>query len=225
MGKTVLITDINTTLGEQLGKLFLANGYSVTGTISFKPQSTESTQVKGETNGERFISLRWTKSSPVSARNVVLQTRNKFETIDITIITQIFPAQNKLFNEVEFHKIEALVDENAIGPLFLAREILKYYYQRPPENLKILSFIQYSESPLNYSTPIEAFLKRGIEGFVKSQSQINENPQIITNSFFSRINRIESPREYAEYIFSSLTEKPQKIDGKTITYSGKKLFF
>ncbi len=225
MGKTVLITDIDTSLGQELGKLFLANGYNVSGTTNSKSESHQTIQLGEEKKGEKFISLKWTKSSPVSARNIVLQTQNKFETIDITVITQIFPGQNKLFNEIEFQKIESLIDENALGPLFLAREILRYYYQKHHGEIKILSFVQYSESPLNYSTPIEAFLRRGIEGFVKSQTQINETSNIITNLFFSRASRIESPRQYTEYIFSSITEKALKTNGKAINYSGKKLFF
>ncbi len=225
MGKNVLITEITNPIGQELGKVFSINGYNVIGTNSSKTNSVESSQPSGEIKGGKIISLKWTKSSPVSARNVVLQARNKFETIDIAIIIQIFPGQNKLFNEIEFHKIESLIDENAIGPLFLAREILKHYYQNRPKETKILSFIQYSESPLNYSTPLEAFLRKGIEGFIKSQAQINENPEIIMNLFFSRINRIESPREYAEYIFLSLTERAKKTNGKILNYSGKRRLF
>ncbi len=226
MNGTVLITDIDSTLGLEAAKAFLQKGYNVVGTSKEKIDAS-SLPLSGEA-GNKFIPLRWTKNSPISARNLVIQAQNRFEKIDIALIVQNLPREEKLFNEVEFNRIESQIDNNMIGPLFLAREILKHFHQRihnNPETVKVLSFVLYSESPLNYSTPIEAILKSGIEGFVKSYSHINERKDIVTVSFFTRINRIESPNEYIEYISSSLMEKPKKNNGKTFNYSGKKGLF
>ena|SRR3972149_622102 len=73
MGRVVLVSDVQTPLGEELARRYLAEGASVAVTRS-NQQSRESPLVS-ESDG--FLLTDWNRRSPISTRNVLLSVRGQ----------------------------------------------------------------------------------------------------------------------------------------------------
>ena len=123
MGRVVLISDVQTPLGEELARRYLAEGASVAVTRS-NQQSREAPLVS-ESDG--FLLTDWNRRSPISARNVLLAVANRFGRIDEAVVVQWPFVEARLLPETSYESMERAVDAWLKGPLFLVKGLLEVF--------------------------------------------------------------------------------------------------
>ena len=82
MGRVVLVSDVQTPLGEELARRYLAEGASVAVTRS--NQEARESPLVSESDG--FLLTDWNRRSPISTRNVLLSVANRFGRIDEAVL-------------------------------------------------------------------------------------------------------------------------------------------
>jgi hypothetical protein len=102
MGRVVLVSDVQTPLGEESARRYLAEGASVAVT-RFNQQSRESPLVS-ESDG--FLLTDWNRRSPISTRNVLLSGANRFGRINEAVVLHCPAVEASLLSETSYESIE-----------------------------------------------------------------------------------------------------------------------
>ena len=223
MSRVVLITDTQTGLGEELVKNFRSSGYRLvavsTGAVVTEALATETlaTETVGteETEGplegsieEDMISIRWHRSSPVSARNVLLNLRDSFDRLDEALLLHSPRLDRNLLQENSPAAIEQAVDNWIKGSLFMVKEILGLYKEQDSGVLNLVSYCPRNESAF---PPLEGTIRGGFHALAESLFAGNGSADMVINGFESYA---PDPSAYADYIFNKLTERKNRSSGK-----------
>lgn len=234
MGRVVLVTDIETPLGLELAKKYAASGSSLIAASG----SANNIESFAGLSDEKYFQVKWSRKSPISARNVVLSGLNHFKHIDEAVILQILVnhpagAKRNNFGDLKFADIDSLIDTQVKGNLFLIKEIIHYMANLREEtklqgqtDLKennkkdLLTIVQYCESSIAELDPIEKFVINGFETFFESLASSNKNINI--NGFLSDAVAVT---EYANFIFKTISEKSNKLKGRIFRFSNRQGIF
>ncbi|MCD6121686.1 MAG: hypothetical protein J7K04_07610 [Spirochaetales bacterium] len=209
MGKVILVTDTDTPVGYELAKRYTQSGISL---IAAADSETVIESFSGLSK-ETYLQVKWSRKSPISARNVVLSGLNYFKHIDEAVIIQSFQGQdiknnNGNFGNTKFTEIESIIDAEVKGNLFLIKELIHNLPELP------LTVVQYSKSGISDISPLEALVINGFENFIKSLA--GHNRETVINGFFAA----EVPAtEYADYIVKTIKDKIDKSRGRIFRYS------
>lgn len=149
MRPVALITDAQTPLGEELVRLYLAAGYCVAATRS-NQERFESPLVSEE---DRLLLIDWNRTSPISARNVLLATLNRFAALDQALLLHAPRLPRESLRELSAGAIERAIDTWIKGGLFLAKGLLETFSQRGGGHL---AFVQHRPAG---APPLEAVLQ------------------------------------------------------------------
>ncbi|MBN1837004.1 MAG: hypothetical protein JW820_14205, partial [Spirochaetales bacterium] len=165
MKPVALITDAQTRLGEALVKLYLAEGYCVAATRS----NQESVERPLVSQSEDLLLMDWSRRSPISTRNVLLSTLNRFQRLDQTILLLSPSLEQGLLHELSYEIIERAVDAWTKGTLFLLKSVLELYrkqdFQTPCDLALVSVTTQVEGTPL---PPLEAALRGSFEATAAS---------------------------------------------------------
>ncbi len=216
MNSVVLITDAQTRLGEELARRYLARGYSVAAT---RPPAAEiETPLVSE--DEALLLIDWNRKSPISTKNVLLTTINRYDTIDETLLLMNPETEQKLLQEVTTESIDRAVDTWIKGSLFLAKAILELYSARQQGCLAMINDVHQEAGTV--LPPLESALRGGFSALAEVLFLSNPQRNVFINGFESRSDK---EAEFADYIFDTMEERGRRVSGKWFRFPARLGFF
>ncbi len=210
MSRVVLVTDIDTSLGNQLVSLFLGSGDRVFATTTNQDALSSFDQVAGDS----LKVYQWVRRSPVSARNVMLKAVGAFDAIDVLV--QLGPPDlgSVPLLQTESADIEQEIDSWVKGSLFLSRELLAYFARRRGGIAALVG--QNSSHGGGVIGEIARASFGGLmEALLRTTGAAAENVYI--NGFESTSTNTE---DYAAFVHRALTEKAKRVSGKLFRHPG-----
>ncbi len=244
MEKVVLITDADTPLGYEIARKYIASGIRLIAAAG----SDEKIESFSSMDSERYLQVKWSRRSPISARNVILAGLNHFKRIDDAVILQtpyaglyrgsgketgkisasgVSPedtvrtagAGRRRFCDIQFADIEYVLDTWVKGNLFLIKELTRYRTGGKEKEMGSgIALVQYSEVNVSDFTPLEALILNGFESFIKTVS----GADVRINGFSSAKALIA---EYADFIFKTLQEKSARYNGRIFRFQTRQGLF
>jgi len=205
MKRVALITDASTPLGDQLVRRYLSEGYGVAATCS--GQARIETPVVSEE--EDLLVIKWNRSSPISAKNVVLSARNRFDRIDETLLLLTPELEPKLLQETATETINRAVDAWIKGSLFLLKAVLLLYGQKQEGFLALIN--HQPQAAAAVPPPLESALRGGFRATAEAIFAGIGQANVFINGFESHTTKIE---ELADFIFDTMTGRGIRTAGK-----------
>lgn len=168
MRRVALITDAQTPLGEQLVRCYLAAGHCVAATRSNLGRF-ETPLVSEE---DRLLLIDWNRTSPISARNVLLAALNRFDALDEALLLQAPEPPPEALQAQACEAIERAVDACIKGTLFLAKGILESFAERGDGSLVLLQRARSPAAP----APLQAALAGSFQAAARSLAAAGRRP-------------------------------------------------
>ena len=205
MKRVALITDASTPLGDQLVRRYLSEGYSVAATCSGQARI----EVPLVSEEEDLLVVEWNRTSPVSATNVVLSTRNRFDKIDETLLLLAPELEQKLLQETATETIDRAVDAWVKGSLFLMKAVLQLYEQKQEGSLALIN--HQSQAATAVPPALESALRGSFRATAEAIFAGIGQPNVFINGFESHSTKIE---ELADFIFDTMKTRTARTTGK-----------
>jgi NADP-dependent 3-hydroxy acid dehydrogenase YdfG len=212
MQRVALITDAQTPLGEELVRRYLAAGHCVAATRS-NLERFETPLVSAE---DRLLLVDWNRSSPISARNVLLAAVNRFDALDEALLLQAPHLPGGPLQGLSYEAIERAVDVWVKGTLFLAKGILETFAQRRSGSLALVQQAgQGARLP-----PLEAALRESVRAAARSLSAAARRPR---GARLLRVNSFEchdpeawdaQAGAFAAFVLETMQGRAQKANGR-----------
>ncbi len=215
MGRVVFVSDVQTPLGEELVRRYLAEGASVAATRS-NLEARESPLVS-ENDG--FLLTDWNRRSPISSRNVLLTVLNRYGRIDEAVILQTPAVERSLLHETAYELIERAVDTWIKGTLFLIKGVLEAFSRSGGGLLALVHHVP-QEAGTDFP-PLEAALRGSFKSTAQSLFATNSQAGVCINGFESFSTQA---REFAEFIVQTMQERGGRGSGKWFRYQPKARF-
>jgi NAD(P)-dependent dehydrogenase (short-subunit alcohol dehydrogenase family) len=214
MPHTILVSEGDTPLGGRLVDLLLARGARVVTTVSNAASSRqapggEQGPVSAGPDGRKLI-VSWNRRSPMSARALVLDAANAFDSIDEAIVLEPPCVVSTALHEMPSSDIERAFDD-AKGPVFLVREVLASFIKKGSGVLCLVSL-----GPA--AGPIENAVRECFRGVCSALFTAPGLKGITVNGFQAGAADVE---EYAAFIDRTLEEKARKISGRWFTWQAR----
>jgi NAD(P)-dependent dehydrogenase (short-subunit alcohol dehydrogenase family) len=210
MGRVVLVTDIDTSLGNQLVRLFLEDGDRVFATSADQDSLTSFNQVAGDS----LKVFQWNRRSPVSARNVMLKALAAFDAIDALVLLGPPDLGGLPLLQLEAAAIEEEVDCWIKGSTFLARELLAYFSRRRAGMVALVA-----QNPASGGGAVGEIARGGFRGLtwalLRGTGTVGES--VMVNGFESSSPNIE---DYAGFVHRALQERARRSPGKLLRHPG-----
>jgi hypothetical protein len=200
-----LITDAQTPLADQLIRRYLSEGYSVAATRSQKVRID--TPLVSE--DEDLLLIEWNRTSPISAKNVLLTALNRFDRIDETLLLFTPELEQKLLQETSAETIDRAVDTWIKGALFLMKAVLELYTQKQGGCLALIDHLLQEEGAV--LPPLESALRGGFTAAARAVFASNSQRKVFINGFESRSQKVE---ELADFIFDTMKNRGTRVSGK-----------
>ncbi len=205
MNRVALITDAQTPLADQLIRRYLSEGYSVAATRSQKVRID--TPLVSE--DEDLLLIEWNRTSPISAKNVLLTALNRFDRIDETLLLFTPELEQKLLQETSAETIDRAVDTWIKGALFLMKAVLELYTQKQGGCLALINHLLQEEGAV--LPPLESALRGGFTAAAGAVFASNSQRKVFINGFESRSQKVE---ELADFIFDTMKNRGARVSGK-----------
>jgi NAD(P)-dependent dehydrogenase (short-subunit alcohol dehydrogenase family) len=205
MKRVALITDAATPLGDQLVRKYLSEGYGVAATCS--GGAGIDTPLVSE--GEDLLVVEWNRSSPISAKNVVLTTLNRFDRIDETLLLLTPKLEQKLLQETATETIDRAVDAWIKGSLFLMKTVLLLYGRKQEGSLALINHVLQAATAV--PPPLESALRGGFRATAEAIFAGIGEQNVFVHGFESHSTKIE---ELADFIFDTMNRKAVRATGK-----------
>jgi NADP-dependent 3-hydroxy acid dehydrogenase YdfG len=205
MKRVALITDASTPLGDQLVRRYLSEGYSVAATCSGQARI----EVPLVSEEEDLLVVEWNRTSPVSATNVVLSTRNRFDKIDETLLLLAPELEQKLLQETATETIDRAVDAWVKGSLFLMKAVLQLYEQKQEGSLALIN--HQSQAATAVPPALESALRGSFRATAEAIFAGIGQQNVFINGFESHSTKIE---ELADFIFDTMKTRTARTTGK-----------
>lgn len=211
MAKSVLITGKPARLASELIRATLSRGDRVTAaTVADKPLEDD--------DQEHLRRVAWNRSSPLSARSVLLQATNSFDTIDEAFVLYSPEGIYNPFHETSTAATAATIDEALKGTLFLVRELLAYFERVGQGALNVVIH----DATGTFHGPVDACTRGAIESFANSLFTYYQNEPVVCRGFLSESEQV---KEFAAHILQVIEEKRVRSKGKWHRYSGRGRLF
>jgi NADP-dependent 3-hydroxy acid dehydrogenase YdfG len=205
MKQVALITDANTPLGDQLVRRYLSEGYSVAASSS----DSKRIETPLVSDDEDLLLIDWNRRSPISAKNMLLTTLNRFDRIDETLLLSAPVLEQKLLQETETEMIDRTVDAWIKGSLFLIKAVLELYGQKQSGSLALINHLAQEQSAV--LPPLESALRGGFSAAAEAILAGTGQQNVFVNGFESRSEKIE---EFADFIFDTMKNKGERTSGR-----------
>ncbi len=205
MNRVALITDAQIPLADQLIRRYLSEGYGVA--------TTRSHQVRIDTplisEQEELQVIEWNRTSPISAKNVLLTALNRFDRIDETLLLFTPKLEQKLLQETSAETVDRAVDTWIKGSLFLLKAVLELYTQKQGGCLALINHLPQEEGTV--LPPLESALRGSFTAAAGAVIASNSQRNVFINGFESRSQKIE---ELADFIFDTMKDRGARVSGK-----------
>lgn len=205
MNRVALITDAQIPLADQLIRRYLSEGYGVA--------TTRSHQVRIDTplisEQEELQVIEWNRTSPISAKNVLLTALNRFDRIDETLLLFTPKLEQKLLQETSAETVDRAVDTWIKGSLFLLKAVLELYTQKQGGCLALINHLPQEEGTV--LPPLESALRGSFTAAAGAVIASNSQRNVFINGFESRSQKIE---ELADFIFDTMKDRGARVSGR-----------
>ncbi len=209
MGRVVLVSDVQTPLGEELARRYLAEGASVAVTRS-NLRSRESPLVS-ESDG--FLLTDWNRRSPISTRNVLLTVANRFGRIEEAVLLQDPTVEAKLLPDTSYESIERAADAWLKGPLFLLKGLLEAFARDGGGRLALVEYAP--REAVAGRPPLEAALRGAFRALAQSLLETGGAKGVQVHCFES----VETlARDFAGFIVETMAARGDKPSGKWLRF-------
>jgi NAD(P)-dependent dehydrogenase (short-subunit alcohol dehydrogenase family) len=205
MKRVALITDASTPLGDQLVRRYLSEGYGVAATCSGGARID--TPVVSEE--EDLLVIEWNRKSPISANNVLLTARNRFDSIDETLLLLSPELEQKLLQETATETIDRTVDTWIKGSLFLIKAVLELYGQKQKGSLALINHMH--RVVRTVPPPLESALRGSFRATAEAIFAGIGQQNVFVAGFESHSTKIE---ELADFIFDTMNGKAIRTSGR-----------
>lgn len=196
--RTILVSDADTPVGQELVRLFAARGMRVVGATT--------TAASGP------LAVAWNRASPASARAVVLTVLNRFGALDEAVVLCPPDVASGLAHELASAAVSQALDVGLKGPILLVRELLAHFLG---QGAGVLSLGLYSarreEEP---APPLERTVREGFRAFASSVMSTCAEKKVLANGFQAFG---VSPEEFASFVDKSLEDKGRRMGGRWFT--------
>jgi hypothetical protein len=158
--------------------------------------------------GEALQTGVWNRHSPASAKNMLLQARSRFRTIDSYLLIGNPKPFGSVLHTADIRPLDEGVDSWIKGNLFLLREILRAQLEAGSGTLAMIC--------LNHHRPelaMEEAVRHSFLGITQSLLKSYHDSCVNVNAFESDAG---SPRDFAAYVYRNLSERGDKIAGKIL---------
>jgi NADP-dependent 3-hydroxy acid dehydrogenase YdfG len=204
MSRVVFVTDIDTSLGNQLVRLFLEGGDRVFATSSDQDSLSSFNQVAGDS----LKVLQWMRRSPVSARNMMLKALAAFDAIDLLVLLGPPDLGSVPLLQVEAAEVEQEVDGWIKGSVFLARELLAYFSRRRAGVAALVG--QNSGQGAGVVAEVARAGFHGLtDALLRATGAVSDS--VIVNGFESTS---ASTEDYAAFVHRALDERAKRVAGR-----------
>lgn len=209
MGKTILVTGKEGFLGSEIAQHFLNQGCPVAVSVPYRNDAL--LQCEGT---PPLLQFPWNRRSPVAAKNFLLQTLQKFNTLDEAWI--VVTPERDAFGLAELAPLalDENIDASLKGPLYLVRELLQYQISHPNLTLR---FVFYTEDAATLP-PLAAIHYQGLKGLVSALLHQSRKRHLSVWAYDSLISGNE---DYLSYLLTS----PQTRVGRWNLWGEKKNLF
>ncbi len=184
---------------------YLSEGYGVAATCSGQTR-IETPVVSQE---EDLLLIEWNRSSPISAQNVVLSARNRFDRIDETLLLLTPELEPKLLQETATEMINRAVDSWIKGSLFLIKAVLLLYGQKQEGFLALIN--HQPQAATAVPPPLDSALRGSFRATAEAIFAGIGQQNVFVNGFESNSTQIE---ELADFIFDTMSGKGIRTAGK-----------
>lgn len=220
MPRVALITDAQTPLGEQLVRRYLAAGHRVAAT-RFNEERLEAPLVSED---DRLLLIDWNRTSPISARNVVLAVLNRFDTLDEALLLQAPQLPPGPLQELPYEIIERAVDAWVKGTLFLAKGILELFAQRRGGSLAIVQQAEHGAAPL--TAALGGSLRAAARSLAAAMAAGGATRKVRVNSFECRDPNAwdaltTEASGFAEFVLQTMQNRASRSSGRRFRYPGR----
>jgi len=198
MERVVLISDVQTPLGEELARRYLAEGAKVAVTRS--NQEARESPLVSESDG--LLLTDWNRRSAISTRNVLLSVLNRFGRIDEALLLHCPAVEASLLGEASYESIERTVDTWLKGTLFLAKAILEAFARAGAGRLGL---VQHARQEAGIGLPpLEATLRGAFRALAQSLLDTGGAKGVAVHGFESFST---AERDFAGFILQTMTER------------------
>jgi len=159
--------------------------------------------------GEDLLVVEWNRSSPISAKNVVLTTLNRFDRIDETLLLLTPKLEQKLLQETATETIDRAVDAWIKGSLFLMKTVLLLYGRKQEGSLALINHVLQAATAV--PPPLEGALRGSFRATAEAIFAGIGEQNVLANGFESHSTKIE---ELADFIFDTMNRKAVRATGK-----------
>jgi NAD(P)-dependent dehydrogenase (short-subunit alcohol dehydrogenase family) len=209
MGRVVLVSDVQTPLGEELARRYLAEGASVAVTRS--NQRARESPLVSESDG--FLLTDWNRRSPISTRNVLLSVTNRFGRIDEAVVLHDPTVKPALIPDTAYETIERAVDSWLKGTLFLVKGVLEILARNEAGRLALVEYAP--RQAVASRPPLEAALRGAFKALVQSLLETG-GPKGVTVHAFESVATLA--RDFAGFIVETLSARGDKPAGKWLRF-------
>jgi NAD(P)-dependent dehydrogenase (short-subunit alcohol dehydrogenase family) len=205
VNRVALITDAQTSLADQLIRRYLSEGFSVAAARSH-PVRIDTPMISED---EDLLLIEWNRTSPISAKNVLLTALNRFDRIDETLLLFTPELEQKLLQETSAETMDRAVDTWIKGSLFLMKAVLELYTQKQGGCLALINHLPQGEGGV--LPPLESALRGSFTAAAGAVFASNSQRNVFVNGFESPSQKIE---ELADFIFDTMKDRGARVSGK-----------
>jgi len=207
MKKNILLTGFDTHLGNEIGKFLIKQGHKLLATIEGTPQEEET--------DSPLKTVVWRPASPLSAKNLLLQSRGHFTQLDEVILLFSPIKEGIRFQNMTNQDISGALNTHFLSSLYLCREALMHLDR---QNSGHLTIIIYEENSDTSGKALDQGIYQGFREF--ASALIKEYSDGRVTVFDSRAGEIES---FLDYYYNLLSQKESKYPlGKYNRHSDRK---
>jgi NAD(P)-dependent dehydrogenase (short-subunit alcohol dehydrogenase family) len=209
MGRVVLVSDVQTPLGEELARAYLAAGASVAVTRS----NLKAREAPMVSESEGFLLVDWNRRSPISSRNVLLSVANRFGRIDEAVLLQDPTVEARLLPDTSYESIERAADAWLKGPLFLLKGLLEAFARDGGGRVALVDYAPRQAAA--GKPPLEAALRAAFRALSQSLLETG-GPKGVQIHCFESVETLA--RDFAGFIVESMTARGDKPPGKWLRF-------
>ena len=212
MSRVAFISDLDTPLGEYLVRLYVENGNRVFTTIDSVSGQTAREEFSGlaDSAGEQLLIEQWHRHSPISAKNMYLRALTHFGRLDEVLLIgnpSIPPVE---LHAIPFETLDRTVDSWIKGSLFFLKAVLDRFVEEEGGVVALIS-VDFNHP----DSPLEEAVRHAFQGLAHSLLKTYASRGININAFESSVSR---SRQFAGFIYRSLTERGRKDSGRWLRY-------
>jgi NAD(P)-dependent dehydrogenase (short-subunit alcohol dehydrogenase family) len=212
MKRVVLVSDAQTSLGEELVRQYLTAGYAVAGArcLEATPEGLPAAA------DEDLLLIDWDRRSPISTRNVLLSALNRYDHIDEALVLAAPELERSLLQELSYETIERAVDTWIKGTLFLCKTVLEHFGRLSGGSLGLVRYG--NQEPGGELPPLQGVLHGSFRALARSLFAGSGERNVRIRGF--ECSRAGAP-EYAAYIVATMTGKGARLSGRWLRFSGR----